>query len=70
MGIIHVNKNEHNCSCNLLVRTFTASWDWTDAGVSSTTYTPQQSLLLLIFLAEFSNLYWEHFFCGNKKMSL
>lgn len=65
MEIIHVNKN--NCLCNLLVRTYTASWDWTDAMVSSTTYTVQPSLLLLIFLAEFSILYWEHFFCENKK---
>lgn len=70
MGIIHVNKNEHNCLCNRLGRTFTDSQDWTDAWVSSTTYTLQPSLLLLIFLAEFNILYWEHFFCENKKCLL
>lgn len=40
MGSIHVGKNLHNCLCNLPVSVFTASWDSTDAGISSSTSTP------------------------------
>lgn len=60
-GTIHANKNLHNCLCNLLVRMFTTSWDWTDARVSSTTYTLQRSLLLLTFPTLSSIL------CGGNK---